>query len=444
VSRRPPGSDVGAPTASLRLDEVLAETFDHRVKGAPADPGAWPLSAVAASGWGALDGSLTFPLLVLKESALDRNIAVMADYCQRHGVSLAPHAKTPVAPQILARQIAAGAWGVTVANFHQARLFRQLGASRILLANQLLSRAELAWVARELAADPGFAFCALVDSLDGAELMEAHLAASGASTRLDVLIELGLPGGRCGCRTVEEGTKLADWVAALPHLRLAGVETYENVLDTEDLQGTIARIDALLADLSRLAGELDARGRFADVGEIIVSAGGSMFFDRVTAALAGQWELSRPVRVVLRSGAYVTHDAGGYDRRSALAGRAGPAETARLEQALELWATVQSIPEPGLAILAFGKRDAAYDRGPPVPFAAVRDGALRPLTPDELTVFALNDHHARARLAADSPLRVGDLAGLHVCHPCTSFDKFRFVPLVDDDYRVREMIRCYL
>jgi len=210
------------------------------------------------------------------------------------------------------------------------------------------------------------------------------------------------------------------------------------------LRRTCRRIDRLLADLRRLAAELDAQGRFGEVAEIIVSAGGSIFFDRVIAALGGPWQLSRPVRVVLRSGAYVTHDAGEYDRLSPFAGRASGTEPERLEQALELWAIVQSIPEPGLAVLGFGKRDAAHDRGFPVPFAALRDSGSRPLTPGELTIVALNDQHARARLAADSPLRVGDLVGLHVSHPCTSFDKFRFVPLVDDAYRVREMIRCYL
>jgi len=433
----------GASAEGPRLDEALAESFDYRVKGAPAEASAWPADAVARSGWGALDGSLTLPLLVLKESALEHNIAVMADYCQRHGVSLAPHAKTPVAPQIVARQMAAGAWGITVANFHQARLFRRAGMTRILLANQLLSRAELAWVAGELA-DPGFQFWALVDSLAGAELMETHLASSGSAARLDVLIELGLPGGRCGCRTVDEATMLADRIAGLPHLRLAGVEAYENVLGTEDFEASTARVDGLLDDLHRLADELDAQDRFADAGEIIVSAGGSIYFDRVIARLGGPWDLSRPVRVVLRSGAYVAHDAAEYDRLSPFGGRRSASEAARLEQALELWAVVQSIPEPGLAVLSFGKRDAAHDRGLPIPFAAARNGEVRTLDPGELTVTALNDHHARARLAGSSPLRVGDLVGLHISHPCTSFDKFPFVPLVDDAYRVREVIRCYL
>ncbi len=433
----------GTSVEGPRLDAVLAETFDYRAKGAPARPGAWPVGAAAGSGWSALDGSLTLPLLVLKESALEHNISVMADYCRQHGVSLAPHAKTPVAPQIVARQMAAGAWAITAATFHQARLFRRIGIARVLLANQLLSRAELAWVAAELA-DREFQFWALVDSVAGAELMETHLAGSGAAARLDVLIELGLPGGRCGCRTVEEAAKLAERIAGLPHLRLAGVETYENVLGTEDIEATTARVDRLLDDVRRLTDELDVHGRFADTREIIVSAGGSIFFDRVIARLGGGWDLSRPVRVVLRSGAYVAHDAAEYDRLSPFAGRRSAAETARLDQALELWAVLQSIPEPGLAVLAFGKRDAAHDRGLPVPFAAARDGEVRALDPGELTVVTLNDHHARARVAVASTLRVGDLVGLHISHPCTSFDKFPFVPLIDDAYRVRELIRCYL
>jgi D-serine deaminase-like pyridoxal phosphate-dependent protein len=67
------------------------------------------------------------------------------------------------------------------------------------------------------------------------------------------------------------------------------------------------------------------------------------------------------VRVVLRSGCYLTHDDGLYARASPLP---------ELRPALELWARVLSCPEPGLAIAGFGKRDAPYDIDLPVIRAA--------------------------------------------------------------------------
>jgi len=144
----------------------------------------------------------------------------------------------------------------------------------------------------------------------------------------------------------------------------------------------------------------------------------------------------------LRSGSYVTHDL-------VLQGRAPGLElrgdnSAHLRQALELWALVLSRPEPNLAILGFGKRDAAYDRGLPVPFAKWGTGGPESLSEGELEVRALNDQHAHARVASSSSVRVGDLVGMHVSHPCTSFDKFRLIPLVDDHYRVTNAIRSYL
>jgi D-serine dehydratase len=59
-------------------------------------------------------------------------------------------------------------------------------------------------------------------------------------------------------------------------------------------------------------------------------------------------------------------------------------------------------------------------------------------------VAALNDQHAHIRVKSTSALAVGDLVGMHVSHPCTSFDKFRLIPLVDDGYRLTGAIRSYL
>ncbi len=413
-----------------------------------------PIGAAGEQGWNALRPPFATPVLVLKDRALQHNIDLMAAYCSARGVSLAPHAKTPLAPQLADRQLAAGAWALTVADVHQARVLRAAGAARLLIANEVTDAASLSWIASQLDAEPPLELYCLVDSVAGAVLLDRHLAAAGARRPLPVLVELGIPGARCGCRTVAQALDVAAQVAALPRLRLAGAEAYENLFPPGSAEQTSGQVDQLLAGLRELVVTLDQRGLFGPAPEIIVSAGGSMWFDRAAADLAGPWPLSRPVRTVVRAGAYLTHDFDEYEQFSPLAGRSDgqrrPEQTPEqapeqtLEQALELWSAVLSRPEPGLAILNFGKRDAGLDRGLPLPFAARPAGRPAELPAGEYEVLSLNDQHARLRLPADSPLAVGDLVGCYISHPCTTFDRWRLIPLVTGTYDVIGAVRSYL
>jgi D-serine dehydratase len=61
-----------------------------------------------------------------------------------------------------------------------------------------------------------------------------------------------------------------------------------------------------------------------------------------------------------------------------------------------------------------------------------------------MEVLSLNDQHARLRVAPGSELQPGDLVGFRISHPCTTFDNWRALPMVDDEYRVSAAIRCYL
>jgi D-serine dehydratase len=318
-----------------------------------------------------------------------------------------------------------------------------VGVRRILMASQLLEERALEWVAGELLRDPSFDFMCLIDSHRGVELMERHLARHEGGeqvSRLRVLLEMGVAGGRGGCRTIDEARDLAATVAASEHLELAGVEAYENVFGLNDFAETLKHVDSMLATVRELVTRLDDDGRFASVDEIVVSAGGSIFFDRVVEGLT-HWDLSAPVRTVLRSGSYFAQDSE-FVALSPLGGRATSGE--RLEQALELWTMVLSRPEPGLAVLGFGKRDVGHDRGLPVPFAVRREGRRDAEPAGTLRVLSLDDQHARCALDAEQALRPGDLVGLHISHACTTFDNWRLIPVVDDGYRVLEAVRSFL
>lgn len=413
-------------------DDALArlrdEPIDWRYKGFPPSPPGEIVTpaTVARRGWSLLAGDLPAPVMVLKESALAHNLDLMARWCAERGFSLAPHGKTTMCPELWARQLAAGAWGITVANVAQARVARAFGVERILLANELVEPVSIRWVASELAADPAFDFLCLADSVAA---VEALAASAGSGRPIRVLVELGLPGGRTGCRTGEEATAVARAIASASGLELAGVEGFEGVIHGDDV---LAEIDGFLDRLGGLVAALAEEGAFAGRAEVIVSAGGSAFFDRVAERLATPIA-GLPVRLVLRSGCYVTHDSAFYDHLSPLGGRSagGP----RLVAALEAWGAVLSRPEPDLALLLLGKRDAPYDIDLPVPLHVASGGALRDVR-GRMTVTDTNDQHAYLRVPADDPLAVGDLVGCGISHPCTAFDKWRLVPVVDDAYTV--------
>jgi D-serine dehydratase len=442
----PPRAETAAPftraATSLDLSSILAQPIDWQYKAFPVTDEPVQIGAAGAQGWNALQPPFSAPVMVLKDSALQHNIDLMAAYCSARNISLAPHVKTPLSPQIADRQLAAGAWGLTVANIHQARVLRCAGARRLIVANEVTDPASASWLARELDQDPGLEIYCLVDSMRGAALLDGYLAAAGLHRQLAVLIELGIPGARCGCRDIGEAFRLAGTLTRLKHLRLAGVEVYENQFPAGSAEETISRVDHLFDGLRELVGRLDAEHLLDGVPEILVSGGGSMWFDRVAVKLGGPWNLSRPVRTVIRAGSYVTHDGALYKEFSPLDGRSsGPL---KLQQALELWASVISRPEPDLAILNFGKRDAAHDRGFPVPFEARTKEGTTGLRAADHVVLSLNDQHARLALPADSQLAVGDLVGSHISHPCTSFDNWRLVPLVSSEYDVIGAVRSYL
>lgn len=408
----------------------------HLHKGLPPVGGDLDPAAAGACGWRALDGDLWFPVLVLKEAALRHNQDLMARYCATRGVRLAPHGKTTMSPQLIRRQLEGGAWGITAANPAQARAMRAFGATRVVIANQVPDPAGVRWMAREMADHPGVEILSLVDSEAGVEILQDAL--DGAGVRLPVLVEMGIAGHRTGCRTVAEGLRVAAAVGRAPGLRLAGVEGFEGVLGHDPTPETLAGVDAFLGEVRRLTEELAAQGAFADASEILVTAGGSAYFDRVVRVLGSGWDLDRPVALVLRSGCYLTHDHGDYGQVSPLGAR--DPDWPRLHPALEVWGLVHSRPEPGLALVGFGKRDVSYDVALPAPlWVRDRRGGFRD-APAAMQVTRLNDQHAYVKVPEDDPLAVGDRLGCGLAHPCTVFDKWRVIPVVDGDYRVLEVV----
>ncbi len=415
------------------LDRLAEERVDHRFKGLPPDAEGLTVAELAAQRRNLFTGGFTTPVLALSAERLDHNLRLMETYAARHGLAFAPHGKTSMAPQLFHRQIQHGAWGITLAVPHQVRVARAFGIQRVFLANELVDAAALRWVSAELAADPEFRLVCYVDSVRGVELMDAAL--KGAARPVEVVVELGAgEGARTGVRTQADATAVADAVAGVETLRLVGVAGYEAQVP----EASPERVRAWLRRLVGIAAEFDKAGRFAGADEIVVSAGGSEWFDAVADVFARIPELSLPVGKLLRSGAYVSHDDVHYRKLTPF--NRVPEEGV-LESAFRLWAQVVSRPSREQAFVNAGKRDAAHDLDLPVAQAVRRDGTERPATGIEVT--ALSDQHIWLRTTPEADVEVGDWVGVGLSHPCTSFDKWQLIPVAEADGTVVDYIRTF-
>ncbi|MFJ8140109.1 amino acid deaminase [Streptomyces sp. NPDC096013] len=420
-------------TGTEALARLAGERVDHRFKGLPPDADGLTVTELAAQRRNLFTDGFTTPVLALSAERLDHNLRLMETYATRHGLAFAPHGKTSMAPQLFHRQLAHGAWGITLAVPHQVRVAREFGIARIFLANELVDPAALKWISSELDADDDFRFICYVDSVRGVELMDAALR--GAARPLDVVVELAAgEGARTGVRTEAECAAVADAVAAVGTLRLVGVAGYEGEVPRADPE----RVHAWLRRLTGLAVDFDGDGRFKGVDEIVVSAGGSAWFDAVADVFAELPELSLPAMKLLRSGAYVSHDDGHYREITPFT---RVPEEGTLEPAFRLWAQIVSRPSPEQAFANAGKRDAAYDLDLPLAQVIRRDGTERPATGVEVT--GLSDQHAWLRTAPGADVEVGDWIGMGLSHPCTSFDKWQLIPVAEADGTVVDYLRTF-
>lgn len=440
---RSAGQATDRPRAGTVADAVAAladERVDHRFKGLPPDAEGLTVGALAAERRNLFTGGFTTPVLALSAESVEANLALLEAYTERHGLAFAPHGKTSMSPELFARQLEHGAWGITAAVPHQVRVYRAYGIRRIFLANEVVDPVALRWLAAELDADPDFTFVCYVDSARGVELMDEALRATGATRPVDVVVELGAgQGARTGARTEADCAAVADAVAAVPTLRLVGVAGYEG----EVPDASPERVREWLGRLVALAAAFDAAGRFGALAadeEIVLSAGGSAWFDTVAEVFADVPELSRPVCKLLRSGAYVSHDDGHYRHLTPF--NRVPDEGA-LRPAFRLWAQVVSRPSPDQAFVNAGKRDAAHDLDLPEAqvIRSARDGSVRPAT--GVTVTGLSDQHGWLRTDAGTGLEVGDWIGMGLSHPCTSFDKWQLIPLAEADGTVTGYLRTF-
>ncbi|MDQ0643013.1 alanine racemase [Microbacterium murale] len=375
------------------------------------------------------------PLVVLDDTAMRHNVEVMANWCAERGLELMPHGKTTMAPALWQRQMDAGSLGITLATMGQVRTARTFGVSSIMLANAAVDAHSLRYLAGELA-DIEFRFVCWADSIATVEAMEAPLRDAAAQRKVDVLVELGGEGGRTGARTIDEAIKIAERIAASDVLRLAGVAGYEGSLAHDR---SVRAIDAVETYLRRQVELHEGISHLYDGGDVYVTAGGSAYFDLVAEVFAEAGAAAdaaeRPgggrTLFTLRSGAYIVHDDGFYRGISPFDEARMSDDEPRFVPGMFGVGRVVSHPEPGLALIDGGKRDFPFDEGLPIPRAMSSQlgAAWQPLP--GASISAMNDQHSYVRLEDGGNLAIGDLVRLGLSHPCTAFDKWTVLPVVE-------------
>jgi len=435
-------------TADRRTTDLPRGTVaDRRTKGLPHGTADVSLPDIAANGWNVLREDLPLPLAVLRESALTRNRHWMREFLSRTGAKLAPHGKTYMSPEIFRWQLADGVWAITLSTAQQVRIAREAGIDRILVANEIVGPRDIEYLCDELARHPDFDFYCIVDSVAGVERFATAARLRRLERPLQLLVEVGYDGGRTGCRNMESALAVARAIKdAGPLLALRGVEGFEGLHGYLVASEGVPRARQLLELIVEVAQRLDSENLFY-AGEIILSAGGTAYYDLV-ADLFARARLRRKPLVVLRSGCYFTHDAGWYERlfsevieRSSVARSIGQ----RFDNALEVWAYVLSVPEPGRAILGAGRRDFGHDAGSPVPLKHYRPGTegMPGVLGPELRIVGINDQHAHMTFPASADIQMGDMIALGVSHPCTTFDKWQLLYVVNDGYDIESAVRTY-
>ena len=392
---------------------------------------------IAGLGWNLLKEDVSLPCAVLYEEKLRHNLEWMREFIKAYGVQFAPHGKTTMSPRLFQMQLESGAWGITLATAHQSLVAWRYGVSRVLMANQLIGKHNMAIISH-LLDDPGFTYYCLVDSAEQVEQLGAFFGAR--KQRLQVLLELGVMGGRTGVRDEEQLQAVLGAIAAWDKsIALCGVEVYEGVLEDEE------SIRVFLKRAVEMTRRLIAEKRFASA-PVLLSGAGSAWYDVVAEEFSAA-ELGEGVEIVLRPGCYLTHDVGSYRKAQARILEKNPIArkmSSGLVPALHVWAYVQSMPENEKAIIGMGKRDAAFDSGLPTPALHYRPGEAAPkAAPAHWSLTKMMDQHAYMQIGGRDEVRVGDMIGFDISHPCLTFDKWRVLNVVNERFDVVDVMRTY-
>ena len=393
--------------------------IEGKFKGFPIDSYGKTLEQFLATKPNLFTANFQFPIMVLKESAVKNNIAQMMSFCNSVDAQLAPHVKTTMSPQLAQMQVAAGATALTVANFWQGSIFLKYGFKNLIIANEVLDPtaiAEIAKINKQKQAEIIF----YVDSILALEIIQKFTPLAGEQ---NLFIEIGAENGRGGVRELSLVEQLAQRIKTDQRLNLIGVTGFEGAVPDA------ARGRRGERKISKFCQKIVAAAELAypykSDQPFVISAGGSAYFDIVARELN---KFEKPRRLLLRSGGYITHDHKYYEEIYPFA-----STDRSFQPAIEVWGQVISKPERDFGVLNLGKRDIGNDLHNPIPIKSY-DGQVKSFS---AVIEKLNDQHGYLR--GKQEFSLAQLIGLGISHPCTTFDKWGLIPLVNDDY---DLIDC--
>lgn len=330
---------------------------------------------------GASRSDIDTPALLLDLDTVEQNLERMAAFIAGRGVALRPHVKLHRAtPQLVQKQLEAGAAGFTCAKLSEAEVLVAAGIADILIANQVVGRRKIERLVK-LAGQSSIKVA--VDSQENVE--ELSQAAQAGGVTIGVLVEVNIGHNRCGVAPFEPALELARFVSRKPGLDFMGLMGYDGHCTSKVAEAereTLSRkANTLLADTASYV-------RNAGLGVEIVSGAGTFTY-RFASEIKGLTEI--------QAGTYLLMDTAFQEH--------GVRE---FNCALTVLTTVISRPgyagAGGLAIVDTGRKSISPALGLP-----------EVKSPGEAKVFSLSDEHGRVILEHEAEtVRVGDKLELWV------------------------------
>ena len=343
-------------------------------------------------------GDFATPALLVDRSALESNIATMAELTARHKIKLRPHGKAHKSSRVGRLQIEAGAVGICCATVREVEVMADAGLPGILLTTPIVTPSLIERVVH--AREKVDSLVVVVDSEIEIDLLAAYARQPRA---VDVLIDVDMGLGRTGVCDSENALRLAQKISGARALRYRGVQAYYGHLQhVPALVDRHVKIAEQWRHLEIILEVLKQAGLPAE----IISGGGTGTHNL---------DLAHGPFTELQPGSYLFMDKqyGAIE----IAPGGSPFRTA-----LTVASRVVSTTHTGRVIVDAGSKALSTDAGPALIVSGAPEGAVYQFMGDEHGAVCLADQNSRPEL--------GDLITFLAphCDPTVNlYDQFHIV-----------------
>ena len=395
--------------------------------------------------------NIQFPILSIDKLQLINNIRIMKNFAIKNNLSLAPHCKTFMSPQLINNHLKK-TWGLTISNNQQLSTIINLNVKNIIYGNLIVNEANLIQyldIVKKYRKLTNIYYC--IDSLFGLNLLMKVVTKKKYKFKIRILIELGTKNGRCGIRNFKSFKKIVISLNNIPkNILVSGLFFYEGAIKNSSLSKVSKKIMDLLQFTFRCHEELVYQNLYKEKIKLI-SGGGSEYFDLVTKYF-NKFNTKNDTKLILRPGSFIAYGHGYYEKKINNLKKRNIIKSISdknkifFKPSLLLWSHVLSINDNGIAIVNFGKRDVSFDLGNPIPINVYRNKKKyrnNETKPNNLNVIKLNDQHAFLKYNNKIKLNIGDLISFGISHPCITLDKWKYVFLINSKFDVIDVYQTF-